>query len=364
MAAGALGYSANGDLEADLTKFGFLVYGGTVRDFHEWEFRAMVRFNQTKDEDKPALASKFLDSLRTDAYVIAEDLGPEILGSKDNIPSVIEAFRKHIFPLTEQESKELYRQAGEPMVSYIARRKRWWKKLQQIDKGVVISEPILTDLLLDNSGLSRQERLMVLTAMGSSTKLEDACSALVKMHSKIHTLEKKHGGSYHSGSGKGKHAYGSWNKGKGKGKGKGKSKTPYGASYLASVDEIFDVHDGLAFASAEDQEEYYGIDEDYEYSPDSEEWHHDVDMIAYSAEAPTKDVELDVFSAFLCAGDFNPDSSEHVAFMSDIVQAETMASLARSKAKGKGKPLSKDAHGYRPRASGLTVEAAEPSLGK
>ena len=68
------------ELAADLTKFGFLVYGGTVRDFHEWEFRAMVRFNKTKDEDKPALASKFLDSLRTDAYVIAEDLGPEILG--------------------------------------------------------------------------------------------------------------------------------------------------------------------------------------------------------------------------------------------------------------------------------------------
>ena len=79
-------------------------------------------------------------------------------------------------------------------------------------------------------------------------------------------------------------------------------------------------------------------------------------MITYSAEAPTKDVELDVFSAFLCAGDFDPDSSEHVAFMSDVAQAETKAYMACSKAKGKGKPLSKDAHGYRHRASGLTVE--------
>ena len=76
---------------------------------------------------------------------------------------------------------------------------------------------------------------MVLTAMGSSTKLEDACSALVKMHSKIRALEEKHGGSYHSGSGKGKgysggkHAYSSWNEGKGKGKGKRKSKTPHGS---------------------------------------------------------------------------------------------------------------------------------------
>ena len=50
-----------------------------------------------KDEDKPALASKFLDSLRTDACVIAEDQGPEVLGSKDNISCVIEAVRKHVF---------------------------------------------------------------------------------------------------------------------------------------------------------------------------------------------------------------------------------------------------------------------------
>ena len=71
------------------------MYGGAGRDFKD------------EDEDKPASASKFLDSLRTDAYVIAEDLGPEILGSKDNIPSVIEAVRNYMCLLTEQESKEL-----------------------------------------------------------------------------------------------------------------------------------------------------------------------------------------------------------------------------------------------------------------
>ena len=48
--------------------------------------------------------------------------------------------------------------------------------------------------------------------------------------------------------------------------------------------------------------------------------------------------------------------------MFDVVQAETMAYMARSKANGKGKPLSKDAHGYRPRASGLTVEDRRAKL--
>ena len=36
MAAGALHYSANGDLDADLMTFGFLVNGGTVREVHAW----------------------------------------------------------------------------------------------------------------------------------------------------------------------------------------------------------------------------------------------------------------------------------------------------------------------------------------
>ena len=73
MASGSLAYRHHADLEADLTKFGFLVYGGTIRDFHEWEFRAMTRWTQTKEAERKELASKFLDSLRGEAYIAAED---------------------------------------------------------------------------------------------------------------------------------------------------------------------------------------------------------------------------------------------------------------------------------------------------
>ena len=198
MASGSLAYRPHQDLDTDLTKFGFLVYAGTVRDFHEWEFRAMTRWKQTKVEERSDLASKFLDSLRSEAYIIAEDLGTEILFSTDNIPKVIEAVRERLFPLAEQETKQLYRlgtqvggmlsrQPGEPMISYIDRRKRWLRKLQQLDKAIHISESVLTDLLLDNSGLNRQERLMVLTAMQGSSATKDAEASLIKMHNRIHT---------------------------------------------------------------------------------------------------------------------------------------------------------------------------------
>ena len=200
MASGSLAYRPHQDLDTDLTKFGFLVYAGTVRDLHEWEFRAMTRWKQTKVEERSDLASKFLDSLRSEAYIIAEDLGTEILFSTDNIPKVIEAVRERLFPLAEQETKQLYRlgtqvggmlsrQPGEPMISYIDRRKRWLRKLQQLDKAIHISESVLTDLLLDNSGLNRQERLMVLTAMQGSSATKDAEASLIKMHNRIHTLE-------------------------------------------------------------------------------------------------------------------------------------------------------------------------------
>ena len=170
-ASGWLAYWPTQDRHTDLTKFGFLVYAGTARDFYEWEFRALTRWNQTEKDDKKALASKILDSLRASAYIIAEDLGSDVLYLENNIPAIVEAVRKNLFPLLEQESKELYRlgtqvggtlarQPGEPTVSYIARRKKWWRKLQQLDKNVAINEAVRKDLILDNSGLSRQERLI------------------------------------------------------------------------------------------------------------------------------------------------------------------------------------------------------------
>ena len=39
--SGSLACRPHQDLETDMTEFGFLVYAGTVRDLHEWEFRAI-----------------------------------------------------------------------------------------------------------------------------------------------------------------------------------------------------------------------------------------------------------------------------------------------------------------------------------
>ena len=348
MASGSLAYRPTQDRDTGLTKFGFLVYAGTVRDFHEWEFRALTRWNQTEKDDKKALASKFLDSLRGEAYIIAEDLGSEVLYSENNIPAIVEAVRKILFPLLEQESKELYRlgtqvggllarQPGEPMMSYFARRKRWWRKLQQLDKNVAINEAVLTDLILDNSGLNRQERLMVLTAMGTSTKVEDAEKALIKMHSRIHATERRTGSKGGTGGGKGK---GSFVKKFGKGKGSSKGTS---FSYLSAVEEIFDSYDedGTALAANEETDHgddwvYHGEGGDDTQDGDDGE---DADLVAWTADSSLRDVELDVFTAFLGTDGFDESDRDGIAFLSEAVQSETVAFMVRSKAKGKGKPV-------------------------
>ena len=289
-------------------------------------------------------------------------MGHDVLKSADAITQIIDAARKVIFPLQAQEAKELYRvgasvggvmsrQAGESMTSYIGRRKRWYRKLKELDKTIEISDTILGDLLLDNSGLDRKERLMVLTAVGETSSFDAIEKALITQHGKLHVLESR-------SSGKGASNYnrprGMAYKGtKSSGKGKANAQTHHGAAYLAEPEDLFDSYDaGESFSDPEAEEE--------ELVPD------DQDSSAFMAdslgEATAEKIELDVVEAFLSTPDFSLDDDECIAFLASACQAEVCAFFARSKAKGKGKPMGKHAHGYRPKPSGLSIEDRKAKL--
>ena len=55
------------------------------------------------------------------------------------------------------------------MLSYVNRRKRWWTTLRELDPEVRLSEAMRANLLVELSGLSRPQRLMVKTAATSET---------------------------------------------------------------------------------------------------------------------------------------------------------------------------------------------------
>ena len=77
-----------------------------------------------------------------------------------------------VFPRATEEARELFRadqrvggplarQQGESMVSYCSRRRRWWRTLCELDPTISLSESMRAELMLELSGLSRQEQLVV-----------------------------------------------------------------------------------------------------------------------------------------------------------------------------------------------------------
>ncbi|OLP77417.1 hypothetical protein AK812_SmicGene42525 [Symbiodinium microadriaticum] len=153
-----------------------------------------------KDVDMSECVSKILEGLRGDAFSIARNIGLERLLQHDGIDHLIEQIRQQAFPLQSEEASELFRQGqllsgplakqqGEPMLSYIARRKRWWSTLCELDPDIRLSEATRANLLVELSGLTRQEQLMVKTAARSQTTDEYA-RVLVQHHSVVHMKER------------------------------------------------------------------------------------------------------------------------------------------------------------------------------
>ena len=66
------------------------------------------------------------------------------------------------------------------------RRRRWWKLLRTLDTTIELSEPMRVELLLELSGLTRQEAL-VIKACAEDPKNFDAVSrVLVDHYSGVH----------------------------------------------------------------------------------------------------------------------------------------------------------------------------------
>ena len=75
------------------------------------------------------------------------------------------------------------------MLSYIARRKRWWSTLRELDPDIRLSEAMRANLLAELSGLDRTEHLMVKTAARTHS-VDEYAKVLVQHHSVVHMKER------------------------------------------------------------------------------------------------------------------------------------------------------------------------------
>ena len=201
------------------------------------------------------------------------------------------------------------RQNGEGMMSYVSRRRRWWKMLKSMDNSIELSATIRGDLMLEASGLSADQQLMVLTSINNEREFDRLATALMEQHPKIHLSDRRQHDDRPSGGYKG-----------------GKRGSKGGYRRYAN------------FGAEEDEE-----DDDYEEEDEPE-----ADDDEEAENETVDDVELDVFTCMAC----QEAEPEDIATM---VQVETTAFAAwdrfgKGKARGKGKGKGKR-KGKRPRFS-------------
>ena len=125
-------------------------------NFHEWEFRTRLRIAGKTGDHLIEAMSKVCDVLRGDAFVAAQEVGFDSLceivdGRQRGIDTLVNHMRGMVFPLTEHESKELFRQYcrpgrllsrqnGESMKQYVSRRRRCWTLLVQMNPVIHLTE--------------------------------------------------------------------------------------------------------------------------------------------------------------------------------------------------------------------------------
>ena len=251
--------------------------------------------------------------------------------------------RNHVFPRALEESKELFRagrkhggplsrQPTESMLSYTQRRRRWWTLLVELDPTMIISEAFRAELLLEMSGISRQE-ILVVKACRKNDDFESTARVLVDNYSGIHLREGSRswtGRGIQPQVGKGK----GYQKGyQGKGKGNQYPRAGYNAIY-PDWEDNFEWRDEDLQEHHHEEDSFVGMlggieePEEHEHASHTEyeefEYHDDVDE--YEAIALNAVVDCE-------------DAEERSS--GDAVQLQLAAFVAFGKAKGKGKDKSK-----------------------
>ena len=145
------------------------------------------------------MVQKVLEGLREEAFELARDIGVDVLTRPGGLRKFVEKLRDNVFPRASEEARELFkvgqkpgslaRQNGESMLSYVSRRRRWWKLLQTLDGSIELSEPMRVELLLELSGLSRQEIIVIKACAPDAKSFESVAATLVEQYSGVHLRE-------------------------------------------------------------------------------------------------------------------------------------------------------------------------------
>ena len=295
------------------------------------------------------MVHKVLEGLRDEAFELARDIGIEALTAPGGLRDFISRMRNVVFPRAAEEARELFRagqrngalarQGGESMLSYVSRRRRWWKLLKSLDSSIELSEPMRVELLLELSGLSRQEALVIKACTSDAKSFEAISATLVEHYSGTHLKEGRSlgGGGTFQDRRNSSSSFGTRSRAGPKGYGKGKGRGFTRRAYIAE-DEAQFAYDDAYHHEDEDAEEY----DDTSYPAFGDEIDEiDYEPHSYPAAEEEEDPSYEEFEldedealALNCLEELDPEEAES----GHAIQLQLAANAAFGKAKGrKGK---------------------------
>ena len=190
------------------------------------------------------MVRRVLERLRDEVFELARDIGVESLTGPGGLDDFINRMREVVFARDRGSARTIPRWAapgntGRRVYALVSRRRRWWKLLKTLDSSIELSEPMRVELLLELSGLTRQESLVTTACAQDIKSFESVARTL------IHLRE----GRTLGGGTQGNTARPPW------GRRKGTSKGPSGKSSGKGFTR-------RAYPAIEEEEEYDG-EEDY-----------------------------------------------------------------------------------------------------
>ena len=173
------------------TRTGAHIYYGDAASFHEWEFRTRLRAMLVKLVIDTLKMSKVCDAVRGDIFVAAQEVGfDNLVEIIDGRPCGIDTLINHVWEMVfpcPKNCSDMSRQNGESMKQYVSRRRRCWTLLTPMDPVIHLSEGHRSDMLLDLSGLTREERVMVQASISNERDFDRVADALIIQHPRIPT---------------------------------------------------------------------------------------------------------------------------------------------------------------------------------
>ena len=186
-------------------------FNGEPTRLAEYTFR--VRAKQAKeqamadDERKKLgpLGLRLIEGLSGTALRIAQTMDvSELSKPQAGVNKLMAAFEKELKPRRAQQARELYaagssphgilsRQTGEPMNSYILRRRTWYRCLVDTAEEMKLPDVVLAEQLLTSANITADHQLMVRTALQGDITFDKVADELQAQHSRLHEREKARG---------------------------------------------------------------------------------------------------------------------------------------------------------------------------